>query len=82
MYVRPFSANGNIMIGGNFLSPGWIVNLCVPDIDGDGQVAVTDLVAIIVAWGTDDASADLNDDGVVDVTDLVTVITTWGPCPY
>ncbi len=79
---QAISANGNIIIGHNAFSNGWIVNLCVPDIDGDDQVAVTDLVAIIVAWGTDDASADLNDDGVVDVTDLVTVITTWGPCPY
>ncbi len=77
---QAISANGNVIIGHGF-SGAWIVNLCVPDIDGDGQVAVTDLVAIIVAWGTDDPSADLNDDGVVDVTDLVTVITTWGPCP-
>ncbi len=79
---QAISANGNIIIGTNAFVGGWIVNLCVPDIDGDGQVAVTDLVAIIVAWGTDDPSADLNDDGIVDVSDLVGVIVAWGPCPY
>ncbi len=78
---QAISANGNIIIGHNFFANGWIVNLCVPDIDGDGQVAVTDLVAIIVAWGSDDASADLNEDGIVDVSDLVGVIVAWGACP-
>lgn len=54
---------------------------CPEDIDGDGSVAVGDLLAIISAWGTNDPSADVNNDGVVDVSDLLTVVASWGPCP-
>ncbi len=79
---QAISMNGNIIIGHNVFANGWIVNLCVPDLNRDNQVNVTDLVAVIVAWGTDDANADLNEDGIVDVTDLVGVIVAWGPCPY
>ncbi len=53
---------------------------CLGDIDGDDQVAVEDLLAIIAAWGTDDAASDLNSDGVVDVSDLLIIIAEWGSC--
>ena len=39
-----------------------------------------DLVAVILAWGTDDPAADVNDDGTVGVDDLVAVIVGWGEC--
>ncbi|MHC4910575.1 MAG: FG-GAP-like repeat-containing protein [Planctomycetota bacterium] len=52
------------------------------DFNGDGAVAVEDLVTLILAWGevTDAAgvTADMNLDGQVDVQDLVAVITAWG----
>ena len=53
-----------------------------PDIDGDGIVNVSDLLAIIAAWGIDcdGCPEDVNNDANVDVSDLLIVIGNWGPC--
>ena len=50
----------------------------VGDVNGDGMVNVTDLLAIMDVWGScDGCPPDLNDDGVVNVTDLLIVIGNW-----
>ncbi|MHC5001779.1 MAG: DUF11 domain-containing protein, partial [Planctomycetota bacterium] len=56
---------------------------CPADTDGNGFVDVDDLVAVILAWGTDGSSnnSDVNDDDIVNVDDLVAVILAWGACP-
>jgi hypothetical protein len=54
--------------------------LCEPDINGDGIVNVTDLLAVIDQWGQSNSPADVNGDGIVDVTDLLAVVGNWGPC--
>jgi hypothetical protein len=58
---------------------------CPADLDGDHDVDVTDLLAVIAAWGDcDDAEpcpADINDSGDVNVMDLLEVIAAWGECP-
>ena len=54
---------------------------CDGDINGDGEVGVDEVLAVIAAWGTDDADADVNDDGIVDTNDLLFVLSAWGPCP-
>ena len=48
------------------------------DVNGDGQVNVTDLAIVALFYGTQvpdglSIPADVNDDGVVNITDLVTV---------
>lgn len=48
------------------------------DTNCDGLVNVTDLIAVILAWGTNDPRADVNDDGIVNVDDLLLVILNWG----
>jgi hypothetical protein len=53
------------------------------DVNGDGVVNVTDLLAVISAWGActappQDCPADINGDGQVNVTDLLAVIGNWG----
>ncbi len=54
---------------------------CPADVNGDCQVNVTDLLAVIGAWGaTDFTFADINGDGEVNVTDLLAVIGAWGTC--
>jgi len=53
---------------------------CIEDVNGDGNVDVTDLLAVIAAWGSDNASADLDGSGTVDVADLLMIISAWGPC--
>jgi hypothetical protein len=50
----------------------------VADINGDGNVDVADLLAVIADWGcTGCCSADVNGDGVVNVTDLLAVMQDW-----
>lgn len=48
------------------------------DVDGDGQVGVADLLAVLSAWG-DCAGCpeDLDGDGAVGVSDLLTVLAHW-----
>jgi hypothetical protein len=48
------------------------------DIDGDGDVDLNDLLALIAAWGTADAASDLNGDGVVDLDDLLLLLAHFG----
>jgi hypothetical protein len=49
------------------------------DVNGDGLVDVTDLLAVMDAWGPCDGCAeDLNGDGIVDVVDLLEVVGNWG----
>ena len=53
---------------------------CDADINGDGNVDVSDVLAMVSAWGTNDPDADVNGDGTVGVADLLLVIDGWGPC--
>ncbi|HWB21117.1 MAG TPA: proprotein convertase P-domain-containing protein [Phycisphaerales bacterium] len=73
--------------------PGWniddieiraLVPQCAPDIappGGDGVVNIDDLTAVILAWGTSNATADINNDGNVNIDDLTAIILGWGACP-
>jgi len=58
-----------------------------PDLNGDENVNVTDLLALISDWGEcelpppADCPPDVAGcDGNVNVTDLLSLITNWGPC--
>jgi len=57
---------------------------CLGDIDGDGEVGVDDLLALIGAWGAcvdpGDCPEDLNGSGTVDVDDLLALIGVFGGC--
>jgi choice-of-anchor B domain-containing protein len=54
---------------------------CLGDVaNGDGQVDVNDLLAIIAAWNTSNPQFDIDGSGQVDVNDLLIVIGAWGPC--
>jgi hypothetical protein len=50
------------------------------DIDGDGQVGITDLLALLDEWGPcpPPCAADLNGDGTVGITDLLILLDHWG----
>ncbi|MEE9129903.1 MAG: FG-GAP repeat protein [Phycisphaerales bacterium] len=55
---------------------------CPWDLDGDGAVAIDDLIDLLNAWGTDPGGPpDFNDDGDVDSSDLDDLVDNWGLCP-
>ena len=53
---------------------------CPEDINGDGIVNVSDVLAIVSGWGGSDPSLDLDGSGTVDTADLLAVIAAWGYC--
>ncbi|MCH7547860.1 MAG: proprotein convertase P-domain-containing protein, partial [Planctomycetes bacterium] len=55
---------------------------CVGDINIDTSVNVTDLLALLAAWGPNPGhAADINCDDNVNVTDLLALLAAWGACP-
>ncbi len=59
-----------------------LLNCDPADLDGDGQVGVTDMLGLLGAWGTDPGRCppDLDGDGTVAVTDFLQLLASWGPC--
>ena len=62
-----------------------VENPCYEDVDGNGVVNVSDLLALIGNWGTcpdctGEIPGDVNFDDVVNVTDLLLIVGAWGPC--
>jgi len=85
MYLIRVGGWGDESIGsGQLLIDGPIGDCgtpCLGDINGDGTVAVADLLIVIDQWGAAGGSADINSDGTVDVSDLLEIVGSWGPCP-
>ena len=55
---------------------------CPWDLDGSGIVGASDLLALLVAWGTDPGGPpDFDGDGNVGASDLLALLVNWGPCP-
>jgi agmatine/peptidylarginine deiminase len=61
---------------------GLMLTECPGDLDGDGEVGVTDFLALLAAWGPNPGHpADLDGDDEVGVTDFLILLGLWGPCP-
>lgn len=55
---------------------------CVWDLDGGGDVGITDFLALLMAWGTDPGGPpDFDGDGTVGIVDFLSLLANWGPCP-
>lgn len=55
---------------------------CPGDLNGDGNVAVGDLLILLSDWGPcPGCASDLNGDGVVNVADMLILLGNWGACP-
>ena len=53
------------------------------DLNGDCNVGVDDLLALLGAWGPNPGHpADFDEDGSVGVKDLLALLGTWGPSEY
>ena len=53
---------------------------CPADVNQDGVVDVTDILALVGAWGSSGPLGDINDDGTVNVVDLIMMLKSWGAC--
>ena len=53
------------------------------DLDGSGDVGITDFLVLLAFWGPCDVIClgDLDGDGVVGILDFLQLLSTWGPCP-
>jgi hypothetical protein len=61
---------------------GGLLPDCPPDLDGDGFVGISDLLALLAAWGTNPGGPpDLDGNGIVGIGDLLILLASWGPCP-
>lgn len=50
-------------------------------VNADGAANVTDLLAVLSAWGTHTCgAADADGNGIVNVTDVLVVLAAWGEC--
>jgi len=63
---------------GMYFNTTVVVVDCPADLDGDGSVAVGDILLLIGAWGSAEPTYDLDGSGVVDVADILIVISAWG----
>lgn len=74
----------SVQDAGDFVgSYSFVINTgSVADFNGDCAVNVTDLLALLSAWGDcpagDDCPEDLNDDNTVNVSDLLILLGAWG----
>ncbi len=59
-----------------------VESLCPWDLDGNGSVGAADLLALLVAWGSNPGGPpDFDGDGRVGASDLLALLVNWGPCP-
>ena len=54
-------------------------NVCPADVNGDGAVDVSDILAAIGNWGGS-GDGDVDGSGVIDVSDILAIVSAWGPC--
>ena len=77
------NASGQIIgdwtdLGGNTVADECPVD-CPADLDGNGEVGVDDLLAVLAAFGSNDAG-DLDGDDMTSVDDVLILIGAWGVC--
>ncbi|MCH2137006.1 MAG: hypothetical protein MK101_10575, partial [Phycisphaerales bacterium] len=64
----------------NDLGGNSVCEICPADVTADGTVDVSDILAIISAWGGCVCVEDLTNDSAVTTDDLLIVLSEFGPC--
>ena len=55
---------------------------CPWDLDGSDDIGISDLLALLAAWGTDPGGPpDFDGNGSVGIEDLLELLANWGSCP-
>ena len=58
------------------------VTSCPWDYNGDGNVGITDFLALLEVWGpTTGHPSDFDEDGQIGIVDFLALLANWGPCP-
>ena len=54
---------------------------CPADLDANGSVGFSDMLAILAAWGPcPGCPEDVDGNGAVAFADILIVLAAWGPC--
>ena len=69
--------SGQIVLGGQLCDPH---APCRSDVNSDGEINVTDLLAIVDHWGESSFEYDIDEDGTVGLGDILLIIAEWGTC--
>ncbi len=63
----------------------WVLfldGICLWDLDANGSVGASDLLALLASWGPcKGCPADFDSSGTVGTSDLLALLANWGPCP-
>ncbi|NNM26680.1 MAG: hypothetical protein HKO59_11980 [Phycisphaerales bacterium] len=80
--VYPFAFTDTAACGTRYtLTTSAAVDTCPADLDDDGSVGFTDLLAVLSQWGPcAGCDEDLDDSGDVGFTDLLLLLASWGAC--
>ncbi len=75
---RDLGGGARVLGGGVDIGP---YEHCAYDLDADGGVGVTDMLALMGSWGsTAGSAADFDQDGLVDISDLLALFQNWYGC--
>lgn len=73
-----YALTGGFWAGQSSVQP----DTCPPDLNGDSQVNVADMLALLSDWGAcSGCDGDLTGDGMVNTLDLLNLLSAWGNCP-
>lgn len=79
--VAPAVAGSDLFFDEFAVDAGVIVQLCAEDVDGDGAVGFSDILAVLGAWGPcGGCPEDIDGDGVVGFAEILRILGAWGGC--
>ena len=77
-----FSGSSGLSVVWSMTSTGINDEVCLGDVNNDGQVDGVDLTLLLGQWNSSgkDLPGDLDEDGFIDGTDLTLLLGAWGTC--